>query len=207
MIHRDVEETLNLSRVEVQAHHARRAGRDEKVGHHLGRQRDPSLLLAILARIAEVGHHDVDVAGRGAMKRVDREQQLHQVVVDRRAGRLDDKTIRAPHVIENLYGGLFVGKPRNFQRSFFDLQNLADFFGKMTARGPAEDHQFTFADPFHDQAWFADPTLEGIQSGIIEKRRGDNQWKSRRPWSSHWMISASVIPATWASSSGPSKVP
>jgi len=49
MIHRDVEETLDLLRVQIHRQHAVRPRCDEQVGDELGRDRHPRLVLAVLA--------------------------------------------------------------------------------------------------------------------------------------------------------------
>ena len=48
VVHRDVEETLDLGGVEVHAQDPISAGRRDEVGDHLRGDRDPSLVLAIL---------------------------------------------------------------------------------------------------------------------------------------------------------------
>ena len=47
---------------------------------------------------------------RRALERVDRDQQLHQVLVDRRAGRLDDEDVGAADVLEDLAVDLAVAE-------------------------------------------------------------------------------------------------
>jgi len=89
-IHRDIEESLNLVGVQVHRHHAVDARGHQQVGHQLGADRHAGTVLAVLPRPAEVGHHGHDLVGRGAPRRIDHHQQLHEVV-RRREGRLDDK--------------------------------------------------------------------------------------------------------------------
>ena len=50
--------------------------------------------------------------GRGALEGVEHHQELHQVVVHRRAGRLDDEDVRAPDVLVDLDEDLAVREPR-----------------------------------------------------------------------------------------------
>ena len=68
------------------------------------------LTLAILARVAEVRDDGDDRAGRRALERVDHDQQLHQVVVRGRAGRLHDEAVHAAHVLVDLDVDLAVGE-------------------------------------------------------------------------------------------------
>src|SRR3546814_6517209 len=76
----------------------------------LGRDRRARPGLPVLPGIAEIGNDRRDAAGRSAAQRVDRNQQLHQVVVRRIAGRLDDEDVLAAHVLENLDEHLNVGE-------------------------------------------------------------------------------------------------
>src|SRR5438552_336971 len=110
VVDRDVEEALDLARVQVQREHAIHPGRLEQVGDELGRDRHARLHLAVLARVAVVGQHGRDAMGRRALERVDHDQQLHQRVVHGRAGGLDDEDIRAADVLVDLHVDLAVGE-------------------------------------------------------------------------------------------------
>src|SRR3989441_4358068 len=99
VVHRDPEEALDLSRVEVERQHAIDSGRLEQVGDQLRRDRDPRLDLAVLARVAIVGQDRRDAAGRGALQRVDHDEQLHERVVHGPARRLDPEHVRAADVL------------------------------------------------------------------------------------------------------------
>ena len=65
---------------------------------------------AILPGVAEVRHDGGDALGRGAAERIEHEQQLHEVVVHRRAGRLDDEDIATAHVLRDLDQDLAVAE-------------------------------------------------------------------------------------------------
>ena len=99
VVDRNIEEALNLFGVQVHRQHAVDAGGDQHVGHQLGGNRHPRRTrAAILAGIAEVRDGSGDAAGRGALERIDDDQQFHQVVVRRGAGRLQDKDVLAAHM-------------------------------------------------------------------------------------------------------------
>ena len=66
--------------------------------------------LPVLPRVAEIGHHRRDPPRRGARKRVDADQQLHQIVVGRIAGRLDDEDVLAADVLLDDDEHLVVGE-------------------------------------------------------------------------------------------------
>ena len=97
VIHRDVEKALDLRGVQVHGQHAVRACGGDQVRHQLGRDRVARLALAVLTRVAEIRDDRGDAAGGRALARVDHDEQLHQVVVDRAAGRLDEEHVRAAH--------------------------------------------------------------------------------------------------------------
>ena len=61
-------------------------------------------------RVSEVGHDGRDARGRGAPERVEQDQELHDVIVDRAARRLDDEDVRAAHVLVDLAVVLPVGE-------------------------------------------------------------------------------------------------
>ena len=112
VIDRDVEEPLDLRRVEVHGEHPVDAGGGEQVGDQLGGDRDARLVLAVLAGVAEKRHHGGDALGAGAARGIHHDEQLHQVVVGRRAGRLDDEDILAADVFVDLDEGLAVRERR-----------------------------------------------------------------------------------------------
>ena len=102
VIDRDVEEPLDLRLVQIHRQHPIRAGRAQQVGHQLRRDRHARLVLAILPRVAVVRNHRRDPRRRRAAERVDHDAQLDEVLVDRRARRLDDEHVRAADVLVDL---------------------------------------------------------------------------------------------------------
>ena len=110
MVHRNVEKALNLGRVQVHRQHAVGPGAGNQVGHQLGRDRHAAFVLAVLPGVAEIGNHGRDPIGAGPLEALDHDQQFHQVLVDRRAGRLDDEHVAAANVLVDLAGDFAVGK-------------------------------------------------------------------------------------------------
>ncbi len=66
---------------------------------------------AVLPGKAEIGDDCRDPRRRGALGRVDHDEQLHEVLGGRRAGRLDDEGVPAADVFENLDVDLAVAEP------------------------------------------------------------------------------------------------
>ena len=95
VVHRDVEEALDLGGVEVHGQHPVGAGGHQHVGHQLGRDGIASLGFPVLPGIAVIRHDGGDAARRGPLQRVDHDEQLHQVPVYRIAGGLNDKHVAA----------------------------------------------------------------------------------------------------------------
>ena len=77
------------------------AGRFDRVGAHPGPDRDPRLVLLVALGVAEVRDDRGDRRGAGALERVDPEQQLHEVVVDRERGALHEEDVAAADVLEH----------------------------------------------------------------------------------------------------------
>jgi hypothetical protein len=95
VVYRKVEEALDLAGVQVAGHQAVGAGGRHQVGDQLGGDAHPRLVFAVLAGVAEVGHHRGYVLGRGPAGGVDHQEQFHQVF-GRRAGRLHDEHFAPP---------------------------------------------------------------------------------------------------------------
>ena len=111
VVERDVEETLDLVRMQVDGQHAvgtdhaDHLRRDLGGDRHARRARPP-----VLARVAEIRHHRGHACRRSALERIDERQQLHEIVGSRRAGRLDHEHFLAAHVFLDLDLHLAVGE-------------------------------------------------------------------------------------------------
>src|SRR5690606_21357901 len=100
VVHGNMEETLNLIGVQVNGQQTVDANTGHHVRHDLGADGNPGRAGAtILAGIAEVGEYRRDPTGRGAAQCVGHDQQLQQVVVGRRTGRLDDEDVAATDIL------------------------------------------------------------------------------------------------------------
>ena len=85
MIHRDVEEALDLLRVQIHRQDAVGAGGDEQVGHELGGDGHARLVFAVLPGVTVKRQHRRDARRARPPQRVNHDEQLHQIVVRRRA--------------------------------------------------------------------------------------------------------------------------
>ena len=126
VIDRHVEEALNLGGVQVHRQHAIGAGTRDDVGHQLGGDRHAAVVLAVLPGVAEVRHHRGDALGAGPLEAVDHDQQLHQVLVDRRAGRLHEEDVAAADVLVDLAGDFAVGEVADRDLARRQTQVVAD---------------------------------------------------------------------------------
>ena len=103
VVDRDVEEALDLVGVQVHRQEALDADRLEHVGDDLGADRHARRARpAVLARVAEVRDHRGHPARRRALERVDHDAELHQVLVRRRARRLEDEDVAGADVLLDL---------------------------------------------------------------------------------------------------------
>ncbi len=78
------------------------AGGGYQVGHQLGGDGGAPLILAVLARVSEVGDYRGDPLSRGTPGAIDENQQFHHASVDRAAGRLDDEDVFSANVLFEL---------------------------------------------------------------------------------------------------------
>ena len=81
VVDRDAEEALHLTGVQIHREHAVDARGLEHVRHQARRDRLARRRLLVLTRVREPRHDGGDALGRGQARRVDHDQQLHQVVV------------------------------------------------------------------------------------------------------------------------------
>src|SRR5258706_7575438 len=143
VIHRDVEEALDLGRVQVHGEDAVAARGREEVGHQLGRDGDPGLVLPVLARIAVVGHHRGEARGARALERVEHEQHLHQVLVHRRRGGLHHEDVGPAHVVLDLEPHLAVAQPGQMGAPQGNPQGPCDGLAERAVRASGEHLQLS----------------------------------------------------------------
>ena len=168
VVDRDVEEALDLVGVQVHRQHALDADRLQQVGHHLGADRHArAARAAVLAGVAEVGDHGGDAACAGALERIDHDQQFHQVLVRRRAGRLHDEDVAGAHVLADLDRDLAVGEAADRRLAELDAQVAGDLLRQRRVGVAGEEHGV------EQHAG----TLRRLESGPVQQ---DRIWQGRK---------------------------
>ena len=148
MVHRNIEKTLQLRRMQIHDQRPVRACRSQQISHQLGRNRAARFIFAVLPRIAKVRNHRRDAPRRSTLQRIDQQQQLHQVLVhtraaavclDRAARGLHHEHVAAAHVLLDLHIALAIGEACDLRLTALHAQELADFIGQGRIGGAAED--------------------------------------------------------------------
>ena len=141
VVHRDVEEALDLGGVEVHGEHPVGPGGGEHVGHQLGGDGVTGFGLPVLPGIAKVGDHRGDAPGGGPLEGVNHHQQFHQVVVDRGAGGLDHEHVGPTDGFIDGDEALAVGKAAALHVPQGQAELLANGLGQGAVGIAAEDFQ------------------------------------------------------------------
>ena len=127
----NVEVTLDLGRVQVHGQHAIHPRFGQQVGHQFGGNRFAPSGLAVGPGVAVVGHHRGDLARRGAFAGIHHDQQLHQVIVHRSTGGLDQEDIAASDRFLDLDIQLAIGKALDHPGAIGHAQVGANFLGQL----------------------------------------------------------------------------
>jgi hypothetical protein len=130
MIQRDIEEALDLRGVQVHGQDTVCAGSGEHIGDQLGGDGIPALSLPVLTGVTKVGDHSGDPSGRGTAASIDHHQQFHQVVIDRLAGRLNQKHVRTTDSFMERNRNLAISKGLDLALTHVDTQFLTDGLGE-----------------------------------------------------------------------------
>jgi hypothetical protein len=129
MIDRDVKESLQLMRVEVESQHPVRPRLLDDVGDQLGTNRHAGLILAILSRVSEVRHDGGHACRRRAACGVDEEQQLHHVFCRWIRG-LDHEDIGTADILVDAHEHLAVSEATARHLAQLGAKGLRHFFGQ-----------------------------------------------------------------------------
>jgi hypothetical protein len=77
-----------------------------------------------------------------AAQRIDHQDQFHQVVVGRRAGRLDHEHVLAAHVLLDLDADLAVAEAPDHGTAEAQSQSLYDLLRQFRVGAASEEHHF-----------------------------------------------------------------
>ena len=139
MVHRDIEKPLHLLRVQIHRQHAADPGGIEKIRHQLRGDRHARLIFAVLPRVSEKWDDGRDAIGAGATGRIHHDEQLHQMLVGRRASRLNDENIPAANVLLDLDVSFAVGERADGRGSKRHTDAVTDSLRELAISGAAED--------------------------------------------------------------------
>jgi hypothetical protein len=114
-------------------------GASDQVRDELGSDRRPPFVLAILTSIAVIRDYGSDSRSAGALARIDHDEQLHQIVIDRRACRLDEVHISTSNIFFDFAKVLAIWEFAKLDCSGLQMQEIADLFGQLGICSPAEN--------------------------------------------------------------------
>ena len=128
--------------MQVHGQHPVGAGGDDQVRHQLGRDRDARLVLAVLPGVAVVGDDGRDPRRGRAAERVHHDAELHQVLVDRPGGRLDDEHVHAADVLVDLERDLRVGEAMEPGLAHRHAQEVSNLLRQQRVGAAGEEPEF-----------------------------------------------------------------
>jgi hypothetical protein len=111
VVHRDAEEPVHLRGVQCHGKHAVGAGGGEQIGDQAGTDGDSRGVLLVGAGVRVVRYDRGDPGRRGASRRIQHQQQLHQVLLYRRDQRLDEVHVPLTAVRPKLDFEAVIGEP------------------------------------------------------------------------------------------------
>jgi hypothetical protein len=116
--------------MQVHGENVRHAHSLQQVGNHFGGDGHAGgARAAVLAGVAEIRDDGADTLGRGALERVDHDQQFHQVVVGGGAGGLHDKHVTGAYVLIDLNGNFAIREAAYRGSAQLDVQMGGNFLG------------------------------------------------------------------------------
>ena len=136
VVHRDVEEALDLALVQVERDDAVHAGALEQVGDEAGGDGLTRASLAVLTGVAVVGDDGGDGAGGSALGGIRGDEELHEHVVDVLAGNgLDQEDVGAADGLVIASVDLAVGELLERKAGELHAELIGDLLGERTVGG------------------------------------------------------------------------
>ena len=133
--------------MEIHRQHAVGAGGGDEVGDQLGRDRRARPGFAVLPGIAEIGDDRGDPLGRRAPQRIDADQQFHEIVVGREAGRLDHEHVLAADILVDLDEHFLVGEAAHAGLGQRHFEIIGDRPGQRQVRVAGEQFHWLASCP------------------------------------------------------------
>src|SRR2546423_666208 len=138
VIYRDVEKSLQLVLMKIDSQNSIGAGHGDHVRQQLRANRNSRLVLAVLPRVSVVGHH-AGYSSRGSpSRRVDQEQELHDVF-GWRICRLHDEDVVASDVLIDTDEDFAVGEAVDRRLAKRDIQRSRDLTAQFRVPGPGDE--------------------------------------------------------------------
>ena len=135
IVHGDIEESLYLVGVQVHRQNPVHAGLADQLCHQFGRDRHPVCARpAILPGVTEVRYERGHPGRRGPLHGVGHDQQLHQVLVHRRAGRLHQVNLTPPNVLHDFDHDFAVAEAADIHSAQGHVKMMANVLGKRGMR-------------------------------------------------------------------------
>src|SRR5215469_11001754 len=101
MIDRDVEKALNLLSVQVERQYPVCTSRDEQIGDEFSGDGNSRLIFAILPGISKIWNNCRDPIGARTSGCINQNEELHQILIRGRAGRLHNVNVAPPNIFIN----------------------------------------------------------------------------------------------------------
>ena len=130
--------------MQVHGQHPVHPGGLHDVGHQPRGDRLARTTLLVLARIAHPGHHGGDPVRRRQPSGLRHDQELHEILVHRPAGRLDDEHVGAADALPVLDVDLAIGEGLDLHVRPSSIPSFsAIFVTELGIASPREHHQRT----------------------------------------------------------------
>jgi hypothetical protein len=139
VIHRDIEKTLNLCRMQVESENAIRPGLGDEVGNQFRRDRHATFVLAILAGVTVVREYGCNPGRAGALERIQHDEQFHQVLIHWRTRRLNDKDVPPADVLIDPNARFTIGEVAARNRPERNPEVLSNALRQSSIRSTTED--------------------------------------------------------------------
>ena len=110
IVQRDVKKSLNLSRMQIHRQAAMGTGDGNQIRHQFGGDGCARSRFSVLARIAIIRHESRDAPSRTASESIQRNQQLHRMIIGWSGGGLHKKHILTTHILQNFNKQLAIAK-------------------------------------------------------------------------------------------------